>query len=40
MALFIFSRFPSLFLFSVTMAMQKKNALVIEKILNTADIQF
>ena len=33
MALFVFFRFPALFSFSVTMAMQKKNALVIEQIL-------
>ena len=40
MALFIFFRFPALFLISVAMAMQKKNALAIEKILNTAYIRF
>jgi len=40
MAQFIFFRFLSLFLFSVAMAMQKKNALAIEKILNSAYIRF
>ncbi len=39
MAQFIFFRFPSLFLVSVATAMQKKNALAIEKILNSADIR-
>ncbi len=40
MVLFIFFRFPSLFLISVALAMQKKNASVIEKILNPTFIQF
>ncbi len=40
MAKFIFSRFPSLFLFSVATATQKKDALVIEKILNPVYILF
>jgi hypothetical protein len=39
MALFIFSSFPALFLISVAKAMQKKNALAIEKIFTTAFIR-
>ncbi len=40
MVIFIFFRFPPLFLFSVATAMQKKNALAIEKISNPTYIQF
>ncbi len=39
MALFIFFRFPALFLLSIATAMQKKNALVNKKILNPAHIR-
>ncbi len=39
MALFIFFRLSALFLFSIAMAMQKKNALVNKKILNPAYIR-
>jgi len=40
MAQFIFFRLLSLFSFSIATAMQKKNALAIEKILNPAYIRF
>jgi tRNA-dihydrouridine synthase len=39
MAPFIFFRFPALFLISIALAMQMRNALAIEKILNSAHIR-
>ncbi len=39
MALFIFFRFPALFLFSIATAMQKENALGTKKILNHAYVR-
>jgi hypothetical protein len=39
MASFIFFRFPALFLISIALAMQMRNALAIEKILNSAHIR-
>ena len=39
MALFIFFRYPSLFSFSIALAMQNENALANKKIYITAHIQ-